>query len=156
MKIFIVAALAMAAGAALGFVSCWIHSQAHGGRRIRQRQKMGVMDRVLLLGDAMCEEFYADKPFHTPEAVLAQFDYIDSLGDIDWYLLSHAAPQNNHHFALTYEVLRVAAEGYRQGYTEKTMLGDYIKENLDVGTPDDYEQTAEFFYNGQFGTRYDL
>lgn len=113
-------------------------------------------DRVLLLGDAMCEEFYADKPFHTPEAVLAQFDYIDSLGDIDWYLLSHAAPQNNHHFALTYEVLRVAAEGYRQGYTEKTMLGDYIKENLDVGTPDDYEQTAEFFYNGQFGTRYDL
>lgn len=49
MKIFIVAALAMAAGVAMGFVGCWIHSQAHGGRRIRQRRKMGVMDRVLLL-----------------------------------------------------------------------------------------------------------
>lgn len=113
-------------------------------------------DRVLLLGDAMCEEFYADRPFHTPEAVLAQFDYIDSLGDIDWYLLSHAVPMNNHRFTLDYEVLRVAAEGYQQGYTEKTMLGDYIKENLDVGTPDNYEQTAEFFYNGQFHTRYSL
>lgn len=113
-------------------------------------------DRVLFLGDAMCEEYYAARPFHTAEAVLKQFEYIDSMGDIEWYIQSHLLPVDNHRFALDHEVLRVAAEGYRQGYTEKTMLSNYIKDNLDVGTPDDVDEIAELFYNSQFQTRFQL
>ncbi|OUQ61185.1 hypothetical protein B5E56_03505 [Flavonifractor sp. An112] len=49
MALFFVAAASMAAGAAVGFAACWVAHKLRGGKRAKQKTKIGTMDKILLL-----------------------------------------------------------------------------------------------------------
>lgn len=49
MALFFVAAASMAAGATVGFAACWVAHKLRGGKRAKQKTKIGTMDKILVL-----------------------------------------------------------------------------------------------------------